>query len=74
VVIDYDFSSGGVHFQAFAERATLAHQYTTSLAQRAVDRLDNACLTFDFRIGPVLATGQDGGAGFPLVGEVSAPP
>ena len=74
IVVDDIFNSGGVHFQAFAERATLAHKHPTALAQRAVDRLDNACLTFTFGTGPVLATGQNGSVDFPLVGEVPAPP
>jgi len=51
------FNSGRVHFQAFTERTTLAHQYPAALAQGAGNRLLHARLAFAFGAGPVLVAG-----------------
>ena len=74
MVVDNDFNSGGMHFQAFTERTTFAHEYAAALAQGAINRLHDAGLAFAFGARPVLVAGQDLGVGFPLVGKVPAAP
>ena len=59
VVVDDNFNSGLVHHQAFAEGAGFAHQHAASLAQRAIDRFDDAGLPFAFGARPVLPARQD---------------
>ena len=61
-----------MHDQGLAERAGFAHQHAAAVAEETVDGLDDAGLALAFGTGPVLPAGQDGGVGFPLVGEVPA--
>ena len=65
-IVDDDFNLGGVHLL----NEQLLRSSTLPLAQRAVDRLDNAFLAFAFGTGlvRVLTTGQDSGVSFPLGG------
>jgi len=72
MVVNDNFNSSGVHFQAFAERTAPAHQYAAAVAQRAIKRFDNISLPFAFRARPVLVAGEYLRVGFPLVGKVPA--
>ncbi len=72
MVVDNDFNSGGMHFQAFTERTTFAHEYAAALAQGAINRLHDAGLAFAFGAGSVLVAGQHLGVGFPFGRKVPA--
>ena len=69
MIINYDFNSGRVHGQRFAEGAGLAHEYAASLAEGTIDGLDYGGLPAPFGSGPVLPPRQDRGVGLPLIGE-----
>ena len=72
MIINHDSNPGVGHGQGLAERAGFAHQHAAAVAEGTVDGLDDAGLALAFGTGPVLPAGQDGGVGFPLVGEVPA--
>ena len=67
-----------MHLQVFAEGTVLSHEHATAVTeetavtQGTVDSLDDVGLFFAF--GARAVAGQDGGVGFPLIGEVPAVP
>ena len=61
-----------MHGQRFTERTGLAHEHAATLAQRAIDGLDDIGLALALGTGPVLPAGQHFGVGFPLVGKIPA--
>ena len=74
IVVDDNFNSGLVHQQVFAEGAGFAHQHAAPLARDAVDRFDDAGLSFAFGARPVLPARQDLCVGRQQVGKVPAVP
>ena len=58
MLVDTNFDSGGVHGQAFAERAAFADQHAAALAQGAVDGFDDVGLALALGTGAVRARRQ----------------
>ena len=70
MVVNNELQPDAVHGQRATERATLAYENGTALAQRTVDRFHNAGLATTFRTRPVCGRRQHLSVGFPLIGRV----